>query len=74
MYGKNVKTVSCKKKGILLDGTQKAHYYEHKNKDETLKKYYESAKRQYCAAYAKTNEEVGEKFGCKESGDRYRRC
>ena len=35
---------------------------------------YESVKCQYCAAYAKTTEEVWEKFGCKENGDRYRRC
>ena len=36
--------------------------------------YYESAKCQYCATYAKTSEEVNEKFGFKQNGERYSRC
>ena len=59
------KTISCNKKGVLLDGRQKEHYYEKNKKDEAQQKYYESAKCQYCATYAKTNEEVGEQFGRK---------
>ena len=38
------------------------------------RKYYESAKCQYCATYAKTCEEVEEKLGFKGNGERYRRC
>ena len=36
--------------------------------------YYESAKCQYCATYAKTNDEVTEKFGFKENWEIYSRC
>ena len=32
MYGNEYqKTVTCKTKGILLEGTQKEHYYEKKH-------------------------------------------
>ena len=60
------KTLTCQKKGLLLDKTQKEHYYEKNNIQETQKQHYESAKCQYCATYAKTNDEVNEKFGLQE--------
>ena len=48
------KTISCQKKGIFSEGTQNEHYYEQSHIEETQKIHYESAKRQYCATYAKT--------------------
>ena len=47
------KTVTCKKKGILLEGTQKEHYYDKNHIEETHNKYYESAKCQYCPTNTK---------------------
>ena len=57
MYGKHQNTITCKNK-VLLEGTQKEHYYEKNHIEETHKKYYESAKCQYCPTNADTNEEV----------------
>ena len=68
------KKPTCQNKGLLLDKTQKEHYYEKNSKPETEKQHHESAKRQYCATYAKTNDEVNQKFGCKQNGERSSRC
>ena len=62
------KTIGCKRKGIRLDGTQKEHYYEKNNKHETQKKYYESAKYQYCDTYAKQMKKWGKSLVLKTMG------
>ena len=74
MYARTSKTSTCQKKGILLDKISSEYYYEKDKMQEQQNKYYESAKCQDCKTLANTSEEVDEKFGFKQNGERYTRC
>jgi len=68
------KTARCQKTELLLDKPSTKYYYEKNDIPDNQKTFYDSVKCEYCSTYAKTCDEVNEKFGFKKNGEIYKRC